>query len=138
VINPGNPTGSVLTLQNVKDIINLCYKHGILILADEVYQENVYEEGCKFHSFRKVLDQMPSDIAHSVELLSVHSISKGITGECGLRGGYFETHNFQPEIEEVIEKLKSIELQANTVGQLVCTLMVDPPVRGKESDEIVD
>ena len=24
---------------------------------------------------------------------SMHSISKGLSGECGLRGGYFEVHN---------------------------------------------
>jgi alanine transaminase len=27
---------------------------------------------------------------NTVELISFHSVSKGITGECGLRGGYFE------------------------------------------------
>lgn len=59
---------------------------------------------------------MSPDIAHSVELLSVHSISKGVSGECGLRGGYFETHNFLPEVEEIIEKMKSLELNSNTIG----------------------
>ena len=28
-----------------------------------------------------------------VELLSLNSISKGLLGECGLRGGYMETTN---------------------------------------------
>lgn len=138
VINPGNPTGQVLSEDNIRSIIELCAREGILILADEVYQENIWDPEVKFHSFRKVLESMPSEIADSVELLSVHSISKGISGECGLRGGYFETHNFLPEIEEVISKMKAIELCSNTIGQIACTLMVDPPRRGKESEETMN
>ncbi len=37
VINPGNPTGQVLTYNNIEEIIKFCYKEGILIIADEVY-----------------------------------------------------------------------------------------------------
>lgn len=53
-----------------------------------------------------------------VEMVSMNSISKGMLGECGLRGGYFETHNFSKKAQEMWYKLKSIELCANTVGQL--------------------
>ena len=37
VINPGNPTGQVLPKSNIEEIIEMCYKEGILIMADEVY-----------------------------------------------------------------------------------------------------
>lgn len=37
VINPGNPTGQVLTEENISEIINICYENQILIMADEVY-----------------------------------------------------------------------------------------------------
>mmetsp|Transcript_1948 Transcript_1948/g.1407 ORF Transcript_1948/g.1407 Transcript_1948/m.1407 type:complete len:133 (+) Transcript_1948:505-903(+) len=60
VINPGNPTGQVLTEQNMHEIIQLCYDNSILIMADEVYQKNVYCEKSKFSSFRKVLNEMGS------------------------------------------------------------------------------
>jgi aspartate/methionine/tyrosine aminotransferase len=43
---------------------------------------------------------MGSNIKDSVELISLHSISKGIIGECGLRGGYFETHNIDKYASE--------------------------------------
>jgi len=36
---------------------------------------------------------MPEPIRSTVELLSFHSVSKGVSGECGLRGGYFEFVN---------------------------------------------
>lgn len=70
--------------------------------------------------------------------MSFNSISKGVTGECGLRGGYIETHNIDPQVEEIIIKLKSIELCANTIGQLAMTLKVDPPKLGRESAETVE
>jgi aspartate/methionine/tyrosine aminotransferase len=31
-----------------------------MIVADEVYQNNVYKEGAEFHSFRKILNTMPA------------------------------------------------------------------------------
>lgn len=54
VMNPGNPTGQVLHRDNIEDIIRFAYQERLLIFADEVYQDNVYVEGCKFHSFKKV------------------------------------------------------------------------------------
>lgn len=74
----------------------------------------------------------------TVELLSLHSISKGILGECGLRGGYLEAHNLDKFASETLYKLKSIELCSNTIGQIATALMVDPPKRGVESDETVE
>ena len=63
-------------------------------MADEVYQRNIYyPEDAPFISFRKVLAEMGKPYNNNVELVSMHSISKGLMGECGLRGGYFETHN---------------------------------------------
>jgi aspartate/methionine/tyrosine aminotransferase len=41
---------------------------------------------------------MGSNIRDSVELISLHSISKGIIGECGLRGGFMELHNIDKEV----------------------------------------
>jgi len=37
VINPGNPTGAVLTRENIEDMIKFAYDNKILIVADEVY-----------------------------------------------------------------------------------------------------
>ena len=74
----------------------------------------------------------------NVELISLHSVSKGLMGECGLRGGYFEIHNFDLYASDIIYKLKSIELCSNTVGQVGVQLMLDPPKLGRESAECVE
>ena len=36
---------------------------------------------------------MGEPYANNVELFSLNSISKGLLGECGIRGGYLEAHN---------------------------------------------
>lgn len=99
VINPGNPTGQILGVDNIKDIIRICHKYSILICADEVYQQNIYAKDKEFVSVRKVLHQMGEPYSSEVELLSMNSISKGLLGECGLRGGYLETHNLSNRAE---------------------------------------
>jgi alanine transaminase len=58
VINPGNPTGAIFSPETIKKIISFCVNKRILIIADEVYRENIYKEGAQFYSFRKVLNTM--------------------------------------------------------------------------------
>jgi len=130
VINPGNPTGAVLTKKNIGMIIRFAKKHGLAILADEVYQENVYGAGLEFHSFAKVMHELGEK---EVTLFSFHSVSKGFLGECGHRGGYLEVRNMPDDVYAEMIKLQSIGLCSNTDGQIVTYLMVDPPRPGDES-----
>jgi alanine transaminase len=56
IINPGNPTGQCLTEANMREIIDFCHQERLVLLADEVYQTNIYmPEQRPFHSFKKVL-----------------------------------------------------------------------------------
>ena len=79
--------------------MRICHEENIMVLADEVYQENIYKEGKEFVSMRKVLHEMGSPYSEEVELISMNSVSKGMLGECGLRGGYMETHNLSNRAE---------------------------------------
>lgn len=137
VINPGNPTGSILTEQNIRDIITVAAKHHLVIIADEVYQANIYVG--EFISFKKVLRQMqkenPDGKYKDVQLASIHSTSKGMIGECGQRGGYMELTGFHPEVEEHLYKLASISLCPVVTGQVLTELMVHPPEAGGDSYE---
>ena len=54
IINPGNPTGQVADYENIKKVLEFAYQRRLFVLADEVYQDNIYAEGAAFHSFRKV------------------------------------------------------------------------------------
>ena len=133
VINPGNPTGAVLSKENIEMIINFARKHNLTLLADEVYQENVYLKGLKFYSFAKVLHEIKEK---DVTLFSFHSVSKGFLGECGHRGGYFEVRNIPDDVYAQLVKLQSIGLCSNVDGQIVTYLMVAPPVPGDESYDL--
>lgn len=133
VINPGNPTGAVLSKENIKMIIHFAKAHNLSILADEVYQENVYIEGLKFHSFAKVMNEMNE---RDVTLFSFHSVSKGFLGECGHRGGYLEVRNMSDDVYAELIKLQSIGLCSNVGGQIVACLMVSPPQKDSESYEL--
>ncbi|CAG8468035.1 9690_t:CDS:2 [Ambispora leptoticha] len=135
IINPGNPTGQCLPLENMREVIDFCHKERILLIADEVYQTNIYQpETRPFHSFKKVLRSM-GDAYKDFELVSFHSISKGMIGECGQRGGYLELTGMDPKVVEQLYKIASVSLCPNVTGQIMIDLMVRPPKRGEESYE---
>ncbi|KND02133.1 uncharacterized protein SPPG_02627 [Spizellomyces punctatus DAOM BR117] len=136
VINPGNPTGGCLTVDNMRDVIDFCHREKLVLLADEVYQKNIYlPQDFPFHSFKKVLKSMGPAYG-SVELISFHSVSKGVVGECGRRGGYFECTSIDPQVKELFYKIASISLCPPTQGQLMVDLMVNPPRQGDASYDL--
>jgi len=135
VINPGNPTGNLLSDENLLEIAQFCADEGIIIISDEVYQENIYAEGKTFKSMRKVVFEAGLD--SRVPLASFHSISKGYYGECGRRGGFMELVGaWDAGVVEQILKLASIALCPNLVGQVTTSLVMDPPVEGEPSYEL--
>lgn len=135
VLNPGNPTGAVLTEENLRQILLYAREKHMVVLADEVYQTNIYRpEQSPFVSMRRVLKQNEADLK-GLELVSFNSISKGYFGECGIRGGYFQLENFHPDAKAQILKLASMNLCANTLGQVFVDLMVKPPKPGEASYE---
>ncbi|KAL7180573.1 hypothetical protein ACSBR1_043714 [Camellia fascicularis] len=134
VINPGNPTGQVLAEDNQRDIAKFCKEEGLVLLADEVYQENIYVPDKKFHSFKKISRSMGYG-EKDISLVSFQSVSKGYYGECGKRGGYMEVTGFTPEIREQIYKVASVNLCSNISGQILASLVMNPPKVGDESYE---
>ncbi|KAL3185064.1 hypothetical protein MRX96_030948 [Rhipicephalus microplus] len=109
VINPGNPTGAVLTEQNIKEVVEFAYKHKLFLMADEVYQHNIYAEGAAFHSYM---------------------------GECGLRGGYVEVINLDPAVKRVLLKSVSAKLCSSVLGQCAMDCVVNPPKPGEPSYDL--
>ncbi|KAJ3441412.1 hypothetical protein M0812_13423 [Anaeramoeba flamelloides] len=133
VINPGNPTGQCLSAESQKGIIDFCLENNLVLMADEVYQENVYYKKKKpFYSFRKIALDMGSK-AKDLQMISFHSVSKGFIGECGQRGGYYQTHGIPTDVKGQLYKMASISLCPNTGGQIMTSLMVNPPKKGEES-----
>jgi len=137
VINPGNPTGASLSKEDIKAVIKFAAEEKLVVMADEVYQTNVFIG--EFHSFKKCLRELQQEEAgkyDEVELVSLHSVSKGMVGECGHRGGYFELVGFDPKVEAEIFKFISIMLCPPVIGQCMVECMVNPPKEGEPSYEL--
>lgn len=134
VINPGNPTGASLSAEDVRSVLEFAAEEKLVVLGDEVYQTNVFIG--KFTSFKKGLRDLQKEIPgkyDNLELASLNSISKGMVGECGHRGGYFELVGFDPEVAAQIYKFVSIMLCAPVVGQCLVEMQVNPPKEGDPS-----
>jgi alanine transaminase len=137
IINPGNPTGQVLSRQNIEDVIKFAKRERLFILADEVYQHNVYAKDAQFHSFKKVMKEMGAEYA-DMELASFLSTSKGYMGECGYRGGYCEVINLDPEVKQMLVKSISAKLCPTVSGQAAMGAVVNPPKPGEPSYKLFE
>lgn len=135
IINPGNPTGQCLSEANLREVLKFCYQNNLVLMGDEVYQQNVYQDERPFISARKVLMDMGPPMSKEIELVSFHTVSKGYFGECGQRGGYFEMTNISPKTVEEIYKVASISLSPTVPGQIFMGLMVNPLKPGDISYE---
>lgn len=135
LINPGNPTGQVLSLENIQQIIKWAYEKRLFILADEVYQDNVYMTGMKFHSVKKTAYDMDFPY-RGMEIVSFYSTSKGFMGECGARGGYYEVINMDSNVKVEHDKLASANLCCSVLGQVCMDAVVNPPRPGEPSYEL--
>lgn len=133
VINPGNPTGQVLSRENIESIIRFAHGEKLMILADEVYQHNIWAAGSQFYSFKKILTEMDNGKYRTMELASFMSASKGYMGECGFRGGYAEIVNLHPDVTAILLKSISAKLCPPILGQVVIDTIVFPPQPGEPS-----
>ncbi|KAJ7594356.1 alanine aminotransferase [Mycena floridula] len=133
VINPGNPTGALLDEDTQEKLVHICEKYSLVLLADEVYQNNLHSPKTHpFTSFKKIVSRLQSPVS----LVSFHSISKGVSGECGRRGGYFECTNISEQVLALIYKMVSVGLCPPLTGQIGVDCMVRPPKAGEESYEL--
>ncbi|KAJ0075216.1 hypothetical protein Patl1_33856 [Pistacia atlantica] len=108
----------VLAEENQRDIVNFCKQEGLVLLADEVYQENVYVPEKKFNSFKKGFPIYGVTMG-SVEKEEVTWRSLGLL----------------PDIREQIYKMASVNLCSNISGQILASLVMSPPKVGDESYE---
>jgi alanine transaminase len=132
IINPGNPIGYCFDRSSLEIICEFCANRKIMLLADEVYQQNIYN-GKEFISAKKVCCEIPA-CDNQLELISFHSTSKGIMSECGKRGGYMELCNISPFFHQQLVKLVSETSPcANTSGQIMTSLLANPPLPSDKS-----
>ncbi|CAB3222028.1 unnamed protein product [Arctia plantaginis] len=135
IINPGNPTGQVLTRKNIESVIKFAHEKNLFIFADEVYQQNIYDKNSQFFSFKKILCELGEPYCKT-ELASFMSASKCYMGECGLRGGWMEVVNMDLDVRAQLYKSMSAILCPNTIGQIVIDCVVKEPCPGDPSYDL--
>ena len=97
--SPNNPTGSILSKDEVTSIYNLAEQKDIYILSDEVYGRMVYDKG-KFYS--------PSSIDHCEKRVIVaHSFSKSYAMTGWRIGGLMGPKEFIARATLVLETITS-------------------------------
>ena len=84
ITNPGNPTGTVLTQQELHLVADIAKEHGLYLICDEVYREFVYdgEKLTSVASFRDIDEN----------LILIDSVSKRFSA-CGARIGALLSRN---------------------------------------------
>ncbi|KAD4889433.1 hypothetical protein E3N88_21506 [Mikania micrantha] len=116
----------VLAEENQRQIVDFCKKEGLVLLADDAYQENIYAPDKKFYSFKKISRSMGYN-DKDIPLVSFQSVSKGYHGECGKRGGYMEVTGFSSKVREQFYKVASVNLCSNISGQILASFVMSPP-----------
>ena len=112
LINPNNPTGQVYAPELVERVIALAREHGLLLIADEIYD-------------RLIMDHMPfrsvGALAPDLPVVTLNGLSKSHI-VCGFRCGWAAVSGPREatrQLRECLMKLSALRLCGNVLTQLV-------------------
>ncbi|KAJ7806359.1 hypothetical protein B0H14DRAFT_3484170 [Mycena olivaceomarginata] len=110
VINPGNPTGALLNSSAMEELVLLCGRHSLVPPHRRgTRTTSTTRKTTRYHVLEASRARFGEvGAAGQVPLVSFHSISKGVSGDCGRRGGYFELTNVSAEVWALVYKLVSV------------------------------
>lgn len=108
ITNPGNPTGVVLTTEEMRMIADVAKEHDLFLISDEVYREFCYDDKFGVPTMGRF-----DDIDDN--LVIVDSVSKRFSA-CGARVGCVITKN--KELQQAILKFCQSRLAVATVDQV--------------------
>ena len=110
VINPNNPTGALYSDELLMQIVEVAREHGLVILADEVYDKVLYD-GVKHTAI--------ASLSTDVLSLTFNSLSKSYRS-CGYRAGWLVVSGPKKRAQDYIEGLNmlaNMKLCSNVPGQ---------------------
>jgi alanine-synthesizing transaminase len=99
VINPNNPSGAVYPRETLMEIVELAERHGLVVLADEIYDQMVYD-GAEFIPL--------ATLVKNTVCLTYSGLSK-VYRACGYRVGWCV---FSGDLELAQDYLHGMELLA--------------------------
>ena len=110
VINPNNPTGVLYSDELLMGIVAIAREHGLVILADEVYDKVLYDD---------VKHTAIASLSSDVLTLTFNSLSKSYRS-CGYRAGWLVVSGDKRVAVDYIEglnMLSNMKLCSNVPGQ---------------------
>ena len=110
VINPNNPTGVLYSDELLKSLVDIAREHGLVILADEVYDKVLYDD---------VKHTALASLSTDVLTLTFNSLSKSYRS-CGYRAGWLVVSGDKKCAADYIEglnMLSNMKLCSNVPGQ---------------------
>ena len=122
IINPDNPTGAVFPPSVVKEMVAIAREYHLFIVADEIYQNLVYDG----------YDYLPlSDLVEDVPTISLKGISKEVPWP-GARCGWMEVYNQdkQPMFRRYVRSIldaKMLEVCSTTLPQMIIPRVYGDP-----------
>lgn len=105
---PHNPTGAVLSVETIREILDIAREHGLWVISDEAYEDVIYDP---------YTHVSPASLApeYAERIISVFSFSKS-HAMSGLRTGYIVTSS--PALKDRIPKLLRCTINGvNSVAQ---------------------
>tara|TARA_Y100000589_G_scaffold100033_1_gene94526 strand:- start:223 stop:1329 length:1107 start_codon:yes stop_codon:yes gene_type:complete len=116
---PGNPTGVVLSHEELVKIADICERHGLFFICDEVYREFIYD--APLGTLAPSLLAVPG--AHEQAII-IDSVSKRFSA-CGARVGCLVTRN--REVRKAALHFAQARLSPATVDQHAGMAALDTP-----------
>ena len=108
ITNPGNPTGVVLSKEEMRMIANIAQEHDLFLISDEVYREFCYDDKFGVPTMGRF-----EDVKENVVIID--SVSKRFSA-CGARVGCVITKN--KELQQALLKFCQSRLSVATIDQL--------------------
>ncbi|WP_010133891.1 pyridoxal phosphate-dependent aminotransferase [Ochrovirga pacifica] len=116
ICNPGNPTGTLYSKEEIRQLKELVVKYDLFLIADEVYREFVYtEEGHYSIMEEKGMDK---------NAIMIDSTSKRYS-MCGARVGCVVSRN--PELISTVMKMAQSRLCPPTIAQIAAEAALETP-----------
>lgn len=116
ICNPNNPTGYLYSKEELETLREICLKHDLFLIVDEVYREFVYDDKKHFSALHL------KDAEQNV--IVIDSISKRFSA-CGARIGALVTRN--KDLLAVALKYAQARLSPPSLGQLAGAALFDLP-----------
>jgi len=121
--SPSNPTGGVYTAENLKAIADLCVKHDIYVIADEIYAQLLYD-GLTYVSITAFGDEIKK------RTIVINGVSKSYA-MTGWRVGYTASST---ELAKVMSDIQShMTSNAGNISQKAAVMALNGPQESIEA-----